>query len=97
MSRAGRTLSLGTPRQLYVMGSVPLRGDLVSLFRSPSALQLCPSRVRDCAGPAVGPTMRALEHDGPWTSLITPDMRRGWVYLHEIGEEPNEIASFTGR
>ncbi|MEG3164466.1 hypothetical protein U1701_07665 [Sphingomonas sp. PB2P19] len=96
VSRGGRTLSLGLPRQLYVMGSVPLRRDLVALFDAPSALRVCPTKTRHCAGPAVGPTMRALEHQGPWTSLITPDGRRGWVYLHEIGATSNEIASFTG-
>lgn len=40
--------------------------------------------------------MRALEHDGPWTSLVTPDRRRGWVYLYDIGTQSNEIASFSG-
>ena len=40
--------------------------------------------------------MRALEHSGPWTSLVTPDGRRGWVSLPELGSNPNEIVSFSG-
>ncbi|HKC03126.1 MAG TPA: hypothetical protein VKC17_07470 [Sphingomicrobium sp.] len=94
--RGDRALSLGLPRALYVLGTVPLRRDVVNRFRSPSALRLCATRQRDCAGPQVGPAMRALEHSGPWTQLITPERRQGWVYVPELGDQPSEIVAFTG-
>ena len=96
VTRGNRTLTLGMPRQLFVLGSVPLRNDLIARFNSAAAVRFCPTKTRDCSGPPVGPRMQAIQHDGPWTLLVTPDRRRGWTYLYEIGGEPNEIASFTG-
>lgn len=97
VSLAGRTLLLGLPRKQFEFGPVPMEGEPLRHFRSPNALRLCSQKaLATCTGTEVGPAMRAMEHDGPWTAIAINGQRAGWLYLGELGTAANEIVGFAG-
>lgn len=96
ISVAGHRIELGLPRHMFEFGTIALGPDALARFSRPSLLTLCPTRTTVCEGKPIGPTYRAVQHEGDWTRVTSPTGGSGWVHLEQLGDQPTETVEFTG-
>jgi hypothetical protein len=91
----GQSVGLGLPREVFSLGAAEIPDELVALYNSPSALRVCPTKVRVCQGPAVGGGMIAGIQEPQWAQVVTSSHVKGWIYLPGLSTEADSVEYFA--